>query len=69
MGHNLLYFSMTGAIKFDKLSTRFEDYNMLIRATAELDPRVPAEQVHLIEIDATDSSVSGWFLFFKDYFK
>uniref|UniRef100_A0AC35F1T6 Mitochondrial ATP synthase regulatory component factor B n=1 Tax=Panagrolaimus sp. PS1159 TaxID=55785 RepID=A0AC35F1T6_9BILA len=49
-----------GAIKFDKLSTRFDDFNMLIRATAELDPRVPAEQVHLIEIDATDSSVSGF---------
>uniref|UniRef100_A0A7E4VWJ9 ATP synthase subunit s, mitochondrial n=1 Tax=Panagrellus redivivus TaxID=6233 RepID=A0A7E4VWJ9_PANRE len=49
-----------GNIKFDKLNNRFDDFNVLIRATAELDPRIPSEQVHLIEIDATDSSVSGF---------
>ena len=49
-----------GTIKFDNLRTPFDDFNALIRATAELDPRIPKEQVHLIEIDARDSSVSGF---------
>ena len=49
-----------GKIKFDNLSDVFSDYNALIKATAELDPRIPNEQVHLVEIDATDSSVSGF---------
>ncbi|KAE9547970.1 hypothetical protein FO519_008822 [Halicephalobus sp. NKZ332] len=49
-----------GKVKFDKLNDVFTDYNVLIKATAELDPRLPAHQVHLVEIDATDSSVSGF---------
>jgi len=49
-----------GTIKFDNLGNRFDDFNALIRATAELDPRIPDQQVHLVEIDATGSSVSGF---------
>ncbi|VDK20947.1 unnamed protein product [Anisakis simplex] len=47
-------------IRFDKLDELFVDYNELIKKTAELDPRKESEQVHVISIDATDSSVTGY---------
>ncbi|KAI6186544.1 hypothetical protein M3Y98_00144200 [Aphelenchoides besseyi] len=40
--------------------TRFDDYNTLIRATAELDPAKPSDACHLVEIDASNSCVSGF---------
>uniref|UniRef100_A0AC34QMU2 Protein arginine N-methyltransferase 1 n=1 Tax=Panagrolaimus sp. JU765 TaxID=591449 RepID=A0AC34QMU2_9BILA len=49
-----------GKVRFDKIGKTFDDFNMLITATADIDPNVPAEQVHLVEIDATDSSISGF---------
>ncbi|KAH7693195.1 Protein C05C8.1 a [Aphelenchoides avenae] len=33
---------------------------MLIRSTAELDPRKPQGHVHVVSIDATDASISGF---------
>uniref|UniRef100_A0A0N4Z903 ATP synthase subunit s, mitochondrial n=1 Tax=Parastrongyloides trichosuri TaxID=131310 RepID=A0A0N4Z903_PARTI len=49
-----------GKIKFDKMPDIFEDYNALIRTTAELDPRKPEDRVKLIWIDASNSSVTGY---------
>ncbi|KAI6221780.1 ATP synthase subunit s, mitochondrial [Aphelenchoides fujianensis] len=49
-----------GAVKFDRFKDRFDDYNMLIRATAELDPAKSSDSCHLLEIDATNSCVSGY---------
>jgi H+-transporting ATP synthase F0 complex subunit s len=49
-----------GKVKFDKVRETFEDYNALIRTTAELDPRKPEQVVHVLSIDATDSSISGF---------
>ncbi|KHN82950.1 ATP synthase subunit s, mitochondrial [Toxocara canis] len=49
-----------GKVKFDKLDDVFIDYNVLIKQTAELDPRKESDQVHVVTIDATDSSVTGY---------
>ncbi|KAI6237100.1 ATP synthase subunit s, mitochondrial [Aphelenchoides besseyi] len=49
-----------GVVKFDRFKTRFDDYNTLIRATAELDPAKPSDACHLVEIDASNSCVSGF---------
>uniref|UniRef100_A0A9J2QAA2 Mitochondrial ATP synthase regulatory component factor B n=1 Tax=Ascaris lumbricoides TaxID=6252 RepID=A0A9J2QAA2_ASCLU len=49
-----------GKVKFDKLDDLFIDYNELIKKTAELDPRKESDQVHVVSIDATDSSVTGY---------
>uniref|UniRef100_A0A0K0ED72 ATP synthase subunit s, mitochondrial n=1 Tax=Strongyloides stercoralis TaxID=6248 RepID=A0A0K0ED72_STRER len=49
-----------GKIMFDKIPDVFEDYNTLIRVTSELDPRNPNDDVKLIWIDATDTSITGY---------
>ncbi|VDK51596.1 unnamed protein product [Cylicostephanus goldi] len=49
-----------GAVKFDKIDNLFSDYNALIKRCAELDPRVPADNVKITHIHAIDASVSGY---------
>lgn len=49
-----------GKVTLDKFAEPFVDYNELIRKTAELDPRKPTDQVHVVSIDASDSSVTGF---------
>ncbi|CEF69195.2 ATP synthase subunit s, mitochondrial [Strongyloides ratti] len=49
-----------GKIKFDKMPDIFEDYNALIRATSELDPRDLNDDVKLVWIDATNASITGY---------
>lgn len=46
--------------RFDKFKDHIDDYNTLIRLTAELDPAKPSDRVKLLEIDASNSSVSGF---------
>lgn len=46
--------------RFDKFKDKFEDYNTLIRVTAELDPAKPSGQVSIVEIDASNSCVSAF---------
>uniref|UniRef100_A0AC35TXL5 ATP synthase subunit s, mitochondrial n=1 Tax=Rhabditophanes sp. KR3021 TaxID=114890 RepID=A0AC35TXL5_9BILA len=48
-----------GKIKFNT-NEMFEDYNALVRSTAELDPRKPEDDVKLIWMDATKSSITGY---------
>ncbi|CAD5224861.1 unnamed protein product [Bursaphelenchus okinawaensis] len=49
-----------GKVKFDRYRDIFEDYNMLIRVTAELDPAKESGQVRLVMVDGSNSSVSGY---------
>ncbi|PAV60679.1 hypothetical protein WR25_14435 [Diploscapter pachys] len=49
-----------GSVKFDRIEDVFTDYNALIKRCAELDPRVPADDVRVVLIDATDSCVTGY---------
>lgn len=49
-----------GAVKFDKIEDTFDDYNALIKRTAELDPRVPNDNVKVTHILAVDASVTGY---------
>ncbi|CAI4229780.1 unnamed protein product [Auanema sp. JU1783] len=49
-----------GSITFDKIDDSFSDYNALIKRTAELDPRLPQDNVKLTDIDASHSSVTGF---------
>ncbi|KAI6189973.1 ATP synthase subunit s, mitochondrial [Aphelenchoides bicaudatus] len=49
-----------GSVKFDKFKDTFNDYNTLIRVTAELDPAKPSGQVSIVNIDASNSCVSGF---------
>ncbi|KAK6051912.1 hypothetical protein COOONC_10583 [Cooperia oncophora] len=49
-----------GAVKFDKIADTFNDYNALIKRCAELDPRVPADNVKVTHIHAVDASVTGY---------
>ncbi|MFH4980290.1 hypothetical protein AB6A40_006999 [Gnathostoma spinigerum] len=49
-----------GEIKFDKFKKYISDYNKLIKETADIDPRVPSEQVHLVSINACDASITGY---------
>ncbi|VDO42005.1 unnamed protein product [Haemonchus placei] len=45
---------------FDKIADTFNDYNALIKRTAELDPRIPADNVKVTNIYAVDASVTGY---------
>ncbi|VDP03307.1 unnamed protein product [Heligmosomoides polygyrus] len=45
---------------FDKIEDTFDDYNALIKRTAELDPRVPNDNVKVTHILAVDASVTGY---------
>ncbi|VDL70066.1 unnamed protein product [Nippostrongylus brasiliensis] len=45
---------------FDNIADTFNDYNALIKRTAELDPRVPADRVKVTHIHAVDASVTGY---------
>uniref|UniRef100_A0A1I7YFQ0 ATP synthase subunit s, mitochondrial n=1 Tax=Steinernema glaseri TaxID=37863 RepID=A0A1I7YFQ0_9BILA len=49
-----------GKVRFDKIDEVFDDYNALIRTTAELDPRKAEDQVKLVSIDATGSSITAY---------
>ncbi|TKR87995.1 hypothetical protein L596_012307 [Steinernema carpocapsae] len=49
-----------GKIRFDRIDEAFDDYNALVRRTAELDPRKVEDQVKLVEIDATGSSITAY---------
>ncbi|CAD6199972.1 unnamed protein product, partial [Caenorhabditis auriculariae] len=49
-----------GRVRFHSISDEFSDYNALIKRTAELDPRVPADDVVLRSIYAEDASVTGF---------
>ncbi|CAJ0590523.1 unnamed protein product [Cylicocyclus nassatus] len=49
-----------GAVKFDKIDNVFSDYNALIKRCAELDPRIPQDDVKITHIHAIDASVSGY---------
>ncbi|PIO65448.1 hypothetical protein TELCIR_12886, partial [Teladorsagia circumcincta] len=48
-----------GAVKFDKIGDTFDDYNALIKRTAELDPRLPQDNVKVTHILAVEASVTG----------
>ena len=45
--------------RIDKFRQPFDDYNALIRVTAELDPDKASDRVHVTSIDATRSCISG----------
>ncbi|EPB75099.1 hypothetical protein ANCCEY_05822 [Ancylostoma ceylanicum] len=45
---------------FDKIDDIFDDYNALIKRTAELDPRVPVDNVKVTHIHAIEASVTGY---------
>ncbi|KIH62383.1 hypothetical protein ANCDUO_07333 [Ancylostoma duodenale] len=45
---------------FDKIDDTFDDYNVLIKRCAELDPRVPADNVKVTHIHAIEASVTGY---------
>uniref|UniRef100_A0A1I7WQA8 ATP synthase subunit s, mitochondrial n=1 Tax=Heterorhabditis bacteriophora TaxID=37862 RepID=A0A1I7WQA8_HETBA len=49
-----------GSVKFDKIADTFDDYNALIKRTAELDPRIPQDDVKVTHIHAVDASVTGY---------
>ncbi|XGW01035.1 hypothetical protein V3C99_013749 [Haemonchus contortus] len=43
-----------------EIADTFNDYNALIKRTAELDPRIPADNVKVTNIYAVDASVTGY---------
>ncbi|CAB3397423.1 unnamed protein product [Caenorhabditis bovis] len=49
-----------GKVKFAEIGDNFDDYNVLIKRTAQLDPRVPADNVTIETIWAENASVTGF---------
>ncbi|CAI2353211.1 unnamed protein product [Caenorhabditis sp. 36 PRJEB53466] len=49
-----------GKIKFAQIDESFDDYNALVKRTAQLDPRLAEDRVTLETIRAEDASVTGF---------
>ncbi|EGT58444.1 hypothetical protein CAEBREN_06652 [Caenorhabditis brenneri] len=49
-----------GKIKFTQIDESFDDYNCLVKRTAQLDPRLPEDNVTLETIRAEDASITGF---------
>ncbi|KHJ85902.1 hypothetical protein OESDEN_14361 [Oesophagostomum dentatum] len=46
--------------RFDRIDDIFNDYNVLVKRCAELDPRVPSDNVKVTHIHAIDASITGY---------
>ncbi|CAI5452181.1 unnamed protein product [Caenorhabditis angaria] len=49
-----------GQIKFKQIEENFADYNVLIKRTAQLDPRISADNVTIETIYAENASITGF---------
>lgn len=49
-----------GKVRFDTVDIEFNDYNTLIKETSKLDPSKEKDLVHVVSIDATDASITGY---------
>ena len=47
-------------MKFSQIGESFSDYNVLIKRTAQLDPRIQEDNVTIETIYAKDASVTGF---------